>query len=64
MFLIILTQYLSYCYGIGFIILLFGFGPQSPMKLMSLMKKILLQVKLDFEKRERFNPEAATGGAL
>ena len=47
-----------------FIILLFGFGPQSPMKLMSLMKKILLQVKLDFEKRERFNPEAATGGAL
>ena len=49
---------------IRFIIILFGFGPQSPMGLMQLMNRGLPQLRFEFEKIERFNPEASNVSAL
>ena len=46
-----------------FIILLFAFGPQGPIGLISLKKRDLPEFEIKFEKMERFNSEAATGGA-
>ena len=46
-----------------FIILLFAFGPQVPIGLMSLKKRDLPEFEIKFEKMEKFNSEAATGGA-
>ena len=47
-----------------FIILLFGFGSQGPMRLMYLVNRDLQEFGFEFEKMERFNTEAATRGAL
>ena len=46
------------------VILLFGLGPQSPIGLMYLMNRDLLELGFEFEKLERFNVETATGKAL
>ena len=46
------------------IILLFGFGPQSPMRLMQLINRILPQFRFEFQIIERFHPETANEGVL
>ena len=46
------------------VILLFGLGPQSPVGLMYLMNRDLLELGFEFKKLERFNVETATGKAL
>ena len=44
------------------IILLFGFGPQSPMRLMQLINRILPKFRFEFQIIERFHPETANEG--
>ena len=44
--------------------LLFSFGPQSPMKLMQLINRILPQFRFEFQIIERFHPETANEGVL
>ena len=46
------------------IILLFGFGPQIPMRLMQLINRILPQFRFEFQIIERFHPETANEGVL
>ena len=46
------------------IILLLSFRPQSPMKLMQLINRILPQFRFEFQTIERFHQETATEGVL